>query len=362
MEGDAQAPIIVDGSRETAALLAGILEELKAIRERVGQPPAQVSHDSDRCDPATTDAESNASTGKLTIEARGGPILREALRRYRTDSVPVWNPLYGAHLISPSQYPGHGFKDQGRRSAWTGLLGECWQIPHDNRVSLCFLSTPTDPTTPSRVRNFLHHFHDAHANESPRGRYFNIWDWFDTGVSSYWYPHKSSSDLDIDTEKRGRIEDGLSGAKEETSTLAPMVAPWRRMIHFQGLTTIRNCESAEKRSQIKDEDLCPFLLPKSDEAIFELPVNDIIWRAVRNHLRCTRATEASHSELLAKGCILFHLTFYEILEADYAPGLTELWSSGELYGNGEEPRNAKRRIRESALTVSGDAASLDSDI
>ncbi|KAK0655942.1 hypothetical protein B0T16DRAFT_23449 [Cercophora newfieldiana] len=351
MEDDPNAPAVVNGSRETAALLANILDELKTIRKQTGQPLSQPSNDCARCSQETKDIEDDTPTGQLTKEARTGPILCEALRRYRTDSVPQWSAFYGAHVTSPPQSDGYGFKDQERRSAWNSLIGETWQIPHDNRISLCFLSAPTDPMVPSRVRNFLYHFHDAHANESPRGRYFNIWDWFDSGISAYWYPHKSSSDLDLDMEKRGRIEDGLTGAKEETSALAPMVAPWRRMINFQGLTTVRNCESGEKRSTVTDEDLCPFLLPKMDEAIFELPVNNIIWRAVRNHLQSKRATEANHSELLAKGCILFHLTFYEIIGPDYAPGLTELWPCGELYSNGEEPRNRRRRIRESSLTI-----------
>ena len=266
--------------RETAALLAGILEELKVIREHIGQlPPPQIQpqpvyaarhgfHE----DPDS----SRSAEGLFTKEERCGPILREALRRYRTDAVPQWSTFYGAHLSTPPTYPEYSLKESERRLAWSSLVGECWQIPHDNRVSLCFLGTnaPTDPVLLSRVRNFLHYFHDSHANESPRGRYFNVWDWFDSsGFSTYWYPYKVPFDLDTDAQKRRQVESGLPDEKEPVAALPAMVAPWRRMINFQGLTTVRNCETAEKRSRVTDEELCPFLLPKTEEAIFELPVN-----------------------------------------------------------------------------------------
>ena len=101
---------------------------------------------------------------------------------------------------------------------------------------------------------------------------------------------------------------------------------------------------------VPEEDLCPFLMPRTEGAIFELPVDEMVWRAVRSHLRCRRAAEANHAELLTKGCILFHVTFYEILDQDYETGLKELWPCGELHSDGREGQG-KRRIRESALTV-----------
>lgn len=112
--------------------------------------------------------------------------------------------------------------------------------------------------------------------------------------------------------------------------------------NIQGLTSLRRGAP----EGLDEEDLCPFLMPRTEGAIFELPVDDMVWRAVRSHLRCRRAAEANHAELLTKGCILFHVTFYEILDRDYEAGLRELWPCGELHSDG-----LKRRMRESALTV-----------
>jgi hypothetical protein len=100
-----------------------------------------------------------------------------------------------------------------------------------------------------------------------------------------------------------------------------------------------------------DNDLCPLLLSETEESIFELPINDMLWRAALCHLRCQRVADAHHAEFLTKGCALFHVTFYEILDSDDGKPPTELWPCGELHSDGNEP-GTRRRIRESALTVS----------
>ena len=335
------------------SLLACVLQELRAIKEQLAkqQPPNSNSKSNGGCVECGKPRQQQepSTEGLLTREARIGPLLHEALQRYRLNAVPQWSAFYGAHLSSDHEHNlGH---DEALRSAWESIAGECWQIPHDNRVSLCFLSAPTDPTSLVRVRNFLYHFHDAHPSELPRGKYINVWDWFDTAVSAHWHPHKTAADLEADAKKRAHAEDALSksGAPPSNLLLSPMVAPWRRFINLHGLTSIRNGETEEKRARITDEDICPFFLPKNNDDIFELPVNDMVWRAVKKHLRCQRAGEASYAELATKGCLLFHITFYEKLDANYQDGLTELWPCGELYGDGKGLKG--HRIRESALTI-----------
>lgn len=168
-------------------------------------------------------------------------------------------------------------------------------------------------------------------------------------------------------DERGRVEGELLAAATGKGdggggvVVDAMVAPWRRVMcvfsfcslllwlrrangsrNIQGLTSLR----WGAPEGLDEEDLCPFLMPRTEGAIFELPVDDMVWRAVRSHLRCRRAAEANHAELLTKGCVLFHVTFYEILDRDYEAGLRELWPCGELHSDGQ-----KRRIRESALTV-----------
>jgi hypothetical protein len=353
MTNNAQLPAGHGMPLDAESLLAGVLQELRAIKEQLAkqQPPNSDSSSNWGCvNCEKPKQQQQASTeSQLTREARIGPVLQEALQRYRLNAVPQWSAFYGAHLSSgPEHNLGH---DEALSSAWKSVVGECWQIPHDNRVSLCFLSAPTDPTSLVRVRNFLYHFHDAHPLELPRGKYINVWDWFDTAVSTHWHPHKTAADLEADAKKRARAENALPKPSAPPSSLliSPMVAPWRRLINLNGLTSIRNGETEEKRARITDEDICPFFLPKNKDDIFELPVNDIVWRAVKKHLRCQRTGETSYAELATKGCLLFHITFYEMLDAKYEVNLTELWPCGELYGDGKGLRG--RRVRESALTI-----------
>ena len=129
-------------------------------------------------------------------------------------------------------------------------------------------------------------------------------------------------------------------------SLCFLSVPWRRLINLHGLTSICNGETEEKRAKITDEDIYPFFLAKNNDDIFELSVNDMVWRAVKKHLRFQRAGEASYAELATKGCLLFHITSYEMLDAKYEHDLTELWPFGELYGDGKGLWG--RRIRESA--------------
>jgi hypothetical protein len=122
---------------------------------------------------------------------------------------------------------------------------------------------------------------------------------------------------------------------------------------MQSLTTLHNHGSAAVPGQLSDQDLCPILLSETEETIFQQPLNDMLWRAVRCHLRCLRATDAHHAELLTKGCVLFHITFYEILDPEPRNCFTDLWPCGELHSDGQKGSHggSRRRIRESALTV-----------
>lgn len=78
----------------------------------------------------------------------------------------------------------------------------------------------------------------------------------------------------------------------------------------------------------------------------------MIWRAVNRHLNCKRTVDSHHAELEIKGCILFHITFFEILKPTSGKRLTEMWPCGELHSDGQENKSKPRQIRESALTAS----------
>ncbi len=312
---------------DTALLLKSILEELKVIKEhvRIGQ---QQQHQQGSVLPGggfgdreeasggngneETEREEEGPSESLSIAARRGAVLREALRRYRTNAVPQWSTFYGTHVslevsasseisASPPPAPGpngfsfgpsHGddFKfdheekhqsvrvqekevesEADSRAAWTSLVGECWRIPHDNRVSLCFAGAGGGAGSPpsmgephggggrmgvgseklavlARVRNFLFHYHDDKSTGGgrgnyalpppPRGKYVNIWDWFDEGISAYWFPQKSRLDLGADAQRRAKIEAALAepgtdsgeSVKDVMARVPPLVAPWRRIM------------------------------------------------------------------------------------------------------------------------------------
>jgi hypothetical protein len=57
-----------------------------------------------------------------------------------------------------------------------------------------------------------------------------------------------------------------------------------------------------------------------------------------------------HAALETKGWILFHVTFYEILQSQGENQLSELWPCGELHSD-QYRQGRPRKIRESTLTV-----------
>lgn len=122
--------------------------------------------------------------------------------------------------------------------------------------------------------------------------------------------------------------------------------------NLQGLTTLSNCEEAFTEDELGPSDLCPFLFSDSTETIFHRPTDEMIWRAVKCHLKCQRTGDTHHVELETKGCILFNVTFFEILKRSPGRQLTELWPCGDLHSDGQKKRRKPRQLRESALTAS----------
>jgi hypothetical protein len=119
--------------------------------------------------------------------------------------------------------------------------------------------------------------------------------------------------------------------------------------NMQGLTSLSVLGSSIDAHELTDNDLCPFL-SQTKESVFQEPMDEVLWRAVKCHLRCMRASETEHAALETKGWVLFHVTFYEVFKSPEHNALTELWPSGELHSDrfrGGKPR----RIRESAMTV-----------
>lgn len=161
----------------------------------------------------------------LSTELRTGSILKEALTRYNLNAVPFWSSLYGTHL-TPS--PGVESPEEVTRNIeWATIIGGFCKIPHDNRLNLCFRAPMDDIATMVRVRNFMSHFHKQDHSGSPKGEYFNIWDWFDTGLSAYWYPGRKESAIHLRSF-------GLAEEKNSSSAtlyrLPNMIAPWRRVM------------------------------------------------------------------------------------------------------------------------------------
>lgn len=121
--------------------------------------------------------------------------------------------------------------------------------------------------------------------------------------------------------------------------------------NLRGLTTLSNCEESVIREDLGPCDLCPFLFSDSSETIFHQPTAEMLWRAVKCHLSCQRTSESQHTELQTKDCILFHITFFEILEPYIGRRKVELWPCGELHSDTQSSGKKPRRVRESALTV-----------
>ncbi|KAH7304367.1 hypothetical protein BKA65DRAFT_206367 [Rhexocercosporidium sp. MPI-PUGE-AT-0058] len=77
----------------------------------------------------------------------------------------------------------------------------------------------------------------------------------------------------------------------------------------------------------------------------------MLWRAVKCHLSCQRTSESQHLELRIKDRVLFHITFFEILEPERGGRKVELWPCGELHSDNQTPTKKPRQVRESALTI-----------
>jgi hypothetical protein len=157
---------------------------------------------------------------------RTGFILQEALTRYNLNAVPSWSSLYGTHLMR-----GEGpetAEDAIRNIEWTSVIGDCWRIPHDNRVNFSFRAPLSDIATAVRVRNFLSNLHRQEHSDRPKGEHFNVWDWFDTGLSAYWFPGKRTSTMTLVApgwSPRSKLED------DNLIPLSTMIAPWRRIMY-----------------------------------------------------------------------------------------------------------------------------------
>ena len=63
-----------------------------------------------------------------------------------------------------------------------------------------------------------------------RGSCFNVWDWFDTGISAYWCPGSKTPEL---TQKNLNISraEGVSEMSSDLVAISPLVAPWRRIMY-----------------------------------------------------------------------------------------------------------------------------------
>ena len=120
--------------------------------------------------------------------------------------------------------------------------------------------------------------------------------------------------------------------------------------NFQGLTSLSIRDSPISQEDLTDQDLCPFL-SETKESIFQEPMDEILWRVIKCHLRCLRISETEHDAMQTKSWLVFHVTFYKILKPNLRDDLVELWPSGELHSDHQQHQRKSRRIRESALTV-----------
>jgi hypothetical protein len=118
---------------------------------------------------------------------------------------------------------------------------------------------------------------------------------------------------------------------------------------MQGLTSLSISDSSINTEELTDNDLCPFL-SQTKASFFQEPMDEVIWRVIKCHLRCMRASESEHAALETKGWVLFHVTFYEILQSQVENQLSELWPCGELHSD-RYRQGRPRKIRESTLTV-----------
>jgi hypothetical protein len=73
-----------------------------------------------------------------------------------------------------------------RNSEWAAVIGECGRYRMTTGSTSAF-APMSGPKSVLRVQKFLSHFHKPIPN-ALKGQFLNIWDWFGTGFSAYWYP------------------------------------------------------------------------------------------------------------------------------------------------------------------------------
>jgi hypothetical protein len=85
--------------------------------------------------------------------------------------------------------------------------------------------------------------------------------------------------------------------------------------------------------------------------------NKLMWRAVDHHLRCARLYEHEYSgrEWKLSRCVLFHVTFWEVMAVKPRKSTENLWRVGRLHSHRDLGR--PEFVRNSACTVSVAAAS-----
>lgn len=208
-----------DSDPATTHLLSSILSELQSLNTH--HPQTLIPHTEcttcHRRRPVSLPPPPQPHDPHRSIPTRLGPLLHEALRRHRLDSVPHWSTFYGAHFTPPTTLP----------TALHAPQQEQWPpLPHDNRVTLHFLPSSLSPG----VEQFLS---TLHADDQPRrGRFVNVWDWFDGGLSAFWFPGRGVGEWGRGVEERGRVEGELALALAEGKgeVVDAMVAPWRRVM------------------------------------------------------------------------------------------------------------------------------------
>ena len=163
----------------------------------------------------------------LSRENRLGLLLEEGLERYRSNAVPYWSTLYGTHLADEGH--SNSLEEIIRMSEWTSITGDLWKIPHDNRVTFCFLAPLSDPTILIQVRNFLLHFHKIEGSTMERDSCLHIWDCFDSGLSVHWFPGRRMPNYSPVVNDM-RME-GVRETCGNPTTLSRLVAPWRRIMY-----------------------------------------------------------------------------------------------------------------------------------
>jgi hypothetical protein len=197
---------------------------------------------------------------------RTGFILQEALTRYNLNAVPSWSSSYGTHVMR-----GEGPEtvvDAQRNIVWTSVIGDCWRIPHDNRINFSFRGPDSDFGAIVRVRNFVSGFHRQEHSDAPKGEHFNVWDWFDTGISAYWYPGKIVAAAPLASPTWSpQFKEGYGNGYP----LSSMIAPWRRIMY---VVPLRKCLELTAIVTCKASQLCLSMTTKCVRMI--LPIKTFV--------------------------------------------------------------------------------------